>query len=65
MIAKVDKDSCIGCGMCIDICPEIFKYDDDYKSECITEEIPKELNEKVADAIDNCPVQAIFEDNSL
>lgn len=65
MIAKVDKDSCIGCGMCIDICPEAFKYDDDYKSECTMEEIPEELTEKVAEAIDVCPVEAISEDNSL
>ena len=65
MIAKVDKDSCIGCGMCIDICPEIFQYDDEYKSESVTEKIPEELKEKVAEAIDVCPVEAISEDNSL
>ena len=65
MISKVDKDSCIGCGMCIDICPEVFQYDDEYKSECVMETIPEELKEKVAEAIDVCPVEAIAEDNSL
>ena len=25
MHAEVDKDTCIGCGACPDICPEVFK----------------------------------------
>ena len=24
MIAKIDRDGCISCGMCVEICPEVF-----------------------------------------
>ena len=29
MKAIVDKDTCIGCGLCPSICPEVFDMDDD------------------------------------
>ena len=29
MKAIVDQDTCIGCGLCEGICPEVFKMEDD------------------------------------
>ncbi|HDM92160.1 MAG TPA: ferredoxin, partial [Candidatus Korarchaeota archaeon] len=29
---KVDQDTCIGCGVCSSLCPEIFEMGDDGKS---------------------------------
>ena len=29
MIAKIDRDGCISCGMCVEICPEVFHMGDD------------------------------------
>ncbi|MBU3804700.1 MAG: ferredoxin, partial [Candidatus Cellulosilyticum pullistercoris] len=29
MKAFVDKDTCIGCGLCPSICPDVFAMDDD------------------------------------
>ena len=29
MKAKIDRDGCIGCGMCTEICPEVFEMADD------------------------------------
>ncbi len=52
---NIDKDSCIGCGLCIGSHPEIFAFDDEGKADVIAEGD----EEAVADAIANCPVQAI------
>ncbi len=59
MKACVDKDSCIGCGLCTSICSEVFFMDDDGKAKAIEEEI---LNSQISDAEDaanSCPVSAI------
>ncbi len=58
----VNQDECIGCGMCIDICPEVFKYNSENKSECTVDEIPENLKEKSQEAKDVCPVEAIAEE---
>ena len=29
MKARVDKDTCIGCGLCPSICPEVFELTDE------------------------------------
>ncbi len=60
MKAVVDQDICIGCGMCVDICPEIFKYNDEYKSESILEEVPEDLKIRAEEATEACPVEAII-----
>ncbi len=31
----VDQDECIGCGMCENICPDVFSMNDDNVSEAI------------------------------
>lgn len=55
----VNQEACIGCGMCIDICPEVFKYNSDDKSEAAVQEVPSDLEDKAAEAKDVCPVDAI------
>jgi len=54
----VDRDNCIGCGNCVSTAPEYFKLGDDGKSKPIKdyEEADKD---KIKEAIDNCPVDAI------
>ena len=29
MNAQIDRDGCIGCGLCCEICPEVFRLADD------------------------------------
>jgi len=54
----IDEDSCIGCGTCEGICPEVFRLNEEEgKSQVIKPEGgPEGL---IQEAIDSCPMQAI------
>jgi len=56
---KITED-CIGCGACADICPEVFVLGDDGFAHVKEEEAGREeLAEKIKEAADNCPTEAI------
>lgn len=59
MRATVDQDLCISCGMCIDICPNVFSYNSDNKSIAIDTDIPSEYIAETQESRDACPVDAI------
>ena len=59
MKAFVDKDACIGCGLCEGICPKVFKMDDDGKANASENEILEILIKSAKEAEDGCPVCAI------
>ncbi|WP_252229517.1 ferredoxin [Clostridium sp. ZBS15] len=59
MKAKVDKDTCIGCGLCPSICPECFDMEDDGKAGAIVEEVPSACQDSAKEAETSCPVNAI------
>jgi len=50
----VDSKKCIGCGICVSICPDIFEMGADGKSEVINE-----AAEGGEAAASSCPVSAI------
>lgn len=57
---KVDKDTCIGCGACINTCEEVFDYDDDGLAKVISNNITDEsIIDLATEAMNNCPVGAI------
>lgn len=58
MKAAVDKDTCTGCGLCVDACPEVFEMGDDV-ARVIVNEIPADLVDAAKDAAESCPVEAI------
>ena len=57
MNVKIDKDACIGCGLCADSCPEVFALDTDGTASLV--DVPDICADKVQDAADTCPVGAI------
>jgi len=52
---KVDQNKCIGCGLCVGMCPDVFKINADGKSEVIV----AEDSACAQNAIASCPVNAI------
>jgi ferredoxin len=59
MKATVDKDLCMGCGVCVDVCPEVFEMGDDGKAQTKVDSVPTEAKNSCRDAADQCPVSAI------
>ncbi len=55
----VDEDLCIGCAACEDVCPEVFRLDEDGISRVIMEDPGPEFYGCTRDAADACPVDAI------
>ncbi|MFR1709535.1 MAG: ferredoxin [Clostridium sp.] len=59
MEAIVNKDTCISCGACVGLCPEVYSFDEDDKAEAISGELPEELQDGAVEGRDSCPVAAI------
>ena len=57
MKAVVDQETCIGCGLCVDNCPQVFKMDGD--KAVVIAEVTDALKDCAQKAKDECPVEAI------
>ncbi|MDH4140776.1 MAG: ferredoxin [Coriobacteriia bacterium] len=55
----VDRDLCIGCGVCEDECPDVFQVRDDGMAYVVDENPEDELYGCIRDAAELCPVDAI------
>lgn len=53
----VDQSACISCGLCIEIAPNTFQFNDENVSEVINPQGDSE--ELIQQAIDSCPVSCI------
>lgn len=53
----VDQDVCISCGLCVGICPGVFRFSSAGKSEAYDPN--GDAESQIQTAIDGCPVQAI------
>ena len=58
MKATVDAATCIGCGLCTNICPEVFEMNGDI-AIVIVEVVPPNASASCKEAADSCPVTAI------
>ncbi len=57
MKVRVDEATCIGCGVCESLCPEVFKMGDDLKAKVLQPETDLEC---ARDAADSCPTGSII-----
>ncbi len=55
----IDEEECIGCGSCEEVCPEVFKLNEETdKAEVIKPEGgPEDL---IEEAMEVCPVECIY-----
>ncbi len=58
MRVRVDEETCIGCGLCADTCPEVFEMNDD-KARVKVDVVPEDVADTCREAAENCPVEAI------
>ncbi|MBI5584921.1 MAG: ferredoxin [Deltaproteobacteria bacterium] len=56
---EINIDDCIGCGACVDVCPEVFSLNEAIDKALVMnpEGCPEE---RIQEAIDLCPVRCIF-----
>lgn len=59
MKVKIDADTCIGCGLCVNTCPEVFQMEED-KAIVYSNPVPDGSEDTCKKAVDECPVTAIF-----
>lgn len=57
MKAYIDE-GCIGCGQCEEVCPEVFRMNDEGLAE-VYADLTKELLSTAKEAEDDCPVEVI------
>ena len=57
----IDEEECIGCGSCEDICPEVFKVNEETEKSIVIK--PEGGSEElIQQAMLECPMSCIFWD---
>jgi len=59
MKVSINKEDCVGCGLCVDDCTDVFEMQEDVAAVKV-EEVPENLVNAVKEAAENCPVDAII-----
>ena len=56
-VVKVDEELCTACGVCSDMCPDLFDLDD--VATVKVSDVTGEMLECAKEAVESCPVEAI------
>jgi ferredoxin len=56
--AVVDRNRCCGYGICAEVCPEVYKIDDQGFAY-VDGDVPPELEDAAREGCDACPDEAI------
>lgn len=59
MKVRVDADLCVGCGLCISTCPDVFEMKED-KAIVKVKIVPQQAEQSCKQAKEECPVEAII-----
>ncbi len=59
MKATIDREGCIACELCQEICPEVFRMAEDGLAEVYVDEVPEDAEQTAQEAAESCPVQVI------
>ncbi|WP_240374036.1 ferredoxin [Bacillus piscicola] len=65
LYTRVNQETCISCGACGEIAPDVFAYDEDGLSYSLLDqndgavEVPEGLVEEVEEAHEECPTESI------
>ena len=59
MKAYIDRDGCISCGLCEEICPEVFRIADGGLAEVIVAGVPGEVEDEAFEAAESCPASVV------
>ncbi len=62
MKAKVLDDVCVGCGVCVSICPDVFVMEGD-KAVVQIDTVPGDAEQSCINAAEDCPVASIVIDD--
>ena len=59
MHAMVHRETCIRCGLCPSLCPEVFDLPEGESAQVIADPVPEDCLVQAQSAADSCPVGAI------
>ena len=59
MHAMVHRETCIRCGLCPSLCPEVFDLPEGESAQVIADPVPEDCLVQAQSAADSCPVDAI------
>ncbi len=59
MKVKIEAEDCIGCGLCTQICSDVFEMAED-KAIVLQETVPEGKEEDIKDSVESCPTDAIL-----
>ncbi|WP_028583825.1 ferredoxin [Desulfogranum mediterraneum] len=58
---RIDQEECIGCEACVEICPDVFAFDDDETKAYVIDGADPGAD-CVDEAIASCPAECIFKE---
>ena len=59
MKVHVNTQVCAGFGVCLGLCPDVFELHDDGYAIVLVDEVPREHEDAVREAVNHCPARAI------
>lgn len=60
MKCQVDESRCAGCGLCAQLCPEVFEIDANGLARAMADRVLVEHQAACRSAADMCPTEAIL-----